>query len=204
MKKIGIIDYDAGNLFSITNSLKYLKINFIISDKNEELEKCSHLILPGVGSFLPAMNSLKKKGLDKFIKQSVFKNKPILGICLGMQLLFSKSSEFGNNIGLNLIKGKVNKIRSNKIKIPIVGWFKFQGLNKNIFSHHNGKYVYLVHSYECLPDNKKIIIGTYEPTSGKKIICAIQQNNIFAVQFHPEKSHYAGIKLLKIFYNYEN
>jgi len=132
MKKIGINDYDVGNFFSLENALKYLKINYVITDDVRVLEECSHIILPGVGAFLPAIKSLKKKKLDKFIKKIVLEKKPLMGICLGMQLLFEKSNEFGNHKGLNLIKGRVKKIELRKIKIPVIGWYKIN-MKKKFF-----------------------------------------------------------------------
>jgi len=204
MKKIGIIDYDVGNFFSLENALKYLKINYVITDDVRVLEECSHIILPGVGAFLPAIKSLKKKKLDKFIKKIVLEKKPLMGICLGMQLLFEKSNEFGNHKGLNLIKGRVKKIELRKIKIPVIGWYKIN-MKKKFFSKKlNIKYVYLIHSYECIPADKNHIMATYTLQKEKKIVCAVKKDNIFAVQFHPEKSDFDGIKILKSFYNYKN
>ena len=203
MKKIGIIDYEAGNLFSLENSLRYLKFNYIISDNKKDLNDCSHIILPGVGAFSAAINFLKKKKLDNFIKKIVIQGKPILGICLGMQLFFETSTEFGTHKGLNLIKGKVKKIKLNNTKIPVVGWFKIKTRKRSFIEKFNNEYVYLVHSFECMPKEKKVICGSYTLGKEKKIICAIQKDNIFAVQFHPEKSDLSGMNILKSFYDYK-
>ena len=203
MKKIGIIHYETGNLFSLSNSLKYLKINHVISDDEKILNKCSHLILPGVGAFSTAIKSLKKKNLDKLIIKYANEEKPILGICLGMQLFFESSNEFGLHKGLNLIKGKVKKIKYKKTKLPVIGWLKLKATNKSFIKEIDNKYVYLVHSFECLPTEKKTIAGKYSLSKEKEIICAIQRDNIFAVQFHPEKSDFNGLKILKNFYNYK-
>ena len=204
MKKIGIIDYDAGNLFSLENSLKFQNIKYEISDDINVLDNCSHLILPGVGAFSPAIKSLKKKNLDKFIRRAVYEKKPILGICLGMQLLFENSNEFGKHKGLNLIEGKVLKIKYKKIKVPVIGWFKINVKKKSFLNNFKNKFVYLVHSFECIPKEKNVVVGDYVLDNEKKIVCAIQKDNIFAVQFHPEKSDFDGIKILKSFYNYKN
>jgi imidazole glycerol-phosphate synthase subunit HisH len=202
MKKIGIIDYDVGNLFSLENALKYLKFNYVISNDEKILNKCSHIILPGVGAFAPAIKNLKKKKLDKFIKKIVNEGKPLLGICLGMQLLFESSNEFGNCKGLGLIKGSVKKIEFKFSKLPVVGWFKVSVKNKNFINKLNNEYVYLIHSYECLPKDNEIEYSYYTLKKRKKIVCTIKKNNIFAVQFHPEKSHYHGLIVLKNFYDF--
>tara|TARA_Y100000591_G_C21652614_1_gene603656 strand:+ start:240 stop:851 length:612 start_codon:yes stop_codon:yes gene_type:complete len=200
MKKIGIIDYEAGNLFSLENALKFLKFNYLISDNPKVLSKCSHIILPGVGAFAPAIKNLKKKKLDKFLKKVSDDKKPLLGICLGMQLFFERSNEYGNHKGLNLIKGRVKKIDFKLSKLPVVGWFKIKSKYKSFTHELNNKYVYLVHSYECMPENNKVICGYYRLNKKKKVICSIQKDNIFAVQFHPEKSDIDGMKVLKKFY----
>ena len=198
MKKIGIIDCDVGNFFSLENALKHLKIKYIISKKENHLNDCTHLILPGVGAFLPAISSLKKYRMDKFIKRAILDNKPILGICLGMQLLFETSNEFGVHKGLSLIKGKVKKINLKTSKVPIIGWQKLNTDKKSFLKNLNQKFVYLVHSYECIPEEKKNIIGTYN-LKDKKIICAVRKKNIIGIQFHPEKSDFEGVDILKQF-----
>ena len=175
MRKLGIIDHHAGNLFSLENALKILKIKYVITNKEKILNKCSHLILPGVGAFSPAMKSLKKNKLDKYLVKAANENRPILGICLGMQLLFETSNEFGLHKGLSLIKGKVKNIHSKHNKIPIIGWYKIDVNKKSFLGNFNDKYVYLVHSYECLVDNKNDIAATY--SLNKKIICAIQKKH---------------------------
>ena len=202
MRKLGIIDHHAGNLFSLENALKILKIKYVITNKEKILNKCSHLILPGVGAFSPAMKSLKKNKLDKYLIKAANENRPILGICLGMQLLFETSNEFGLHKGLSLIKGKVKNIHSQYNKIPIIGWYKIDVNKKYFLGNFNDKYVYLVHSYECLVDNKNDIAATYS-LNKKKIICAIQKKNIIATQFHPEKSDFDGLDMLKSFLNYK-
>jgi glutamine amidotransferase len=202
MKKLGIIDYNAGNLFSLENALKMLNVRYIITTKKKLLDECSHIILPGVGAFSPAMKSLKKNKLDKFLISAANKNKPILGICLGMQMLFEKSSEFGSHKGLSLIKGVVKKINLKNCKIPIIGWYKICVDKKSFLKRFNKEYVYLVHSYECLVVENNDIAATYT-MSKKKIVCAIQKKNIFAMQFHPEKSDLQGLSMLKNFLKYK-
>jgi imidazole glycerol-phosphate synthase subunit HisH len=202
MKKLGIIDHNAGNLFSLENALKMLNVKYIITNKKKLLDECSHLILPGVGAFSPAMKSLKKNKLDKFLIKAASKNKPILGICLGMQMLFEISSEFGSHKGLSLIKGVVKKINLKNCKIPVIGWYKISVNKKSFLKKFNKDYVYLVHSYECLVAENDDIAATYT-INEKKIVCAIQKKNIFAVQFHPEKSDIQGLSILKNFLTYK-
>lgn len=198
MKKIGIIDYEVGNLFSLKNALEYLNINFIISRSEKELANCSHLILPGVGAFLPAISSLKKYKMDRFLKKSSLDEVPIMGICLGMQLFFNSSNEFGIHHGLSLIQGKVKKINNKINKIPIIGWHKIKTNKNNFLNSINNKFVYLLHSYECIPDDKNDIIGIYK-INNQKIVCAVRKKNIIGVQFHPEKSDFDGIEIFKQF-----
>ncbi len=200
MKKVGIIDCDVGNFFSLENALKHLNIKFIISKEKNELKNCTHLILPGVGAFSHAMKSLKNSKMDKFIRIAVLENKPLLGICLGMQLLFEKSNEFGNHEGLSLIKGKVVKINPRNFNIPIIGWQKICANKKNFLKSWDQKFVYLVHSYECIPLKNQYIISSYT-VGKKKIVCAVKKKNIIGVQFHPEKSSFEGLKIFKKFIN---
>ena len=198
MRKIGIIDYDVGNFFSLENALKELNVDYIISNKEKYLDKCSHIVLPGVGAFLPAMRSLKKYKMDKFIYKANLEKKFILGICLGMQLLLDSSNEHSVNKGLSLIKGKVKKIENKNLKTPIIGWYKMNTKSNSFLKNFNNKYGYLVHSYECIPENENNIIGTYKILD-KKVVCAVQNNNVIGLQFHPEKSDYQGIKIFKNF-----
>jgi imidazole glycerol-phosphate synthase subunit HisH len=201
MRRVAIVDYGVGNLLSLQRSLNYSKIKNIITSDHKQIEKSSHLILPGVGAFGSAINLLKKKKLDLVIKEFSIKEKPILGICLGMQLLFNKSYEFGQWKGLNLIEGKVKKINIKKFNLPIVGWYNLQvKKKKNLLNVFNNKSVYLLHTYECIPLEKNAIIGHYN-LDKYKITCAVQKKNIVGMQFHPEKSSYDGIKMLKNFYN---
>lgn len=199
MTKVAIIDYGVGNLLSLKRAFEHIKINSVTTDNPSIIEKCTHLILPGVGSFSPAMKLLKKKKLDIEIKKFVKNKKPVLGICLGMQLLFDESEEFGIWKGLSVIPGKVKKINKKNIHVPIIGWYKLQLINNNNFlKNYDNKYFYLVHSYECKPKNRKHIIAGYN--MGKnKIVSAIKYKNIFGLQFHPEKSSLTGLKLLKDF-----
>jgi glutamine amidotransferase len=195
---IAIVDYGVGNLNSVQNALKTLNIPSIISSDNEEIAKSRSIIVPGVGAFPDAMKNLKDKGLDKVIKAAAKEGKPILGICLGMQLFFEESEEIEKCQGLGLLKGTIKKLEGS-IKIPHMGW------NSLCFEKHcslledvnENSYVYFVHSYyaQVREDNIVNAYSIYE----KKIPAIVSKDNIFGMQFHPEKSGEAGMKLLKNF-----
>ncbi len=200
MNRTAIINYGVGNVLSIKRSLDYLGMKSIITNDKKKIKDCSHLILPGVGAFSSAMKLLKEGGLDQVIKDFANTGKPVLGICLGMQLLFEESYEFGKWKGLNILPGKVTKINIKNENIPIVGWFKIKSKNKNFLEKYDGKYLYLVHSYECRPKRKKDEIGIYR-INKNKILCAVKNKNILGFQFHPEKSSFDGLQILKDFCN---
>lgn len=196
---IGIIDYGVGNLKNVSGALDRLNVDNIITDDISKLEKCEKLILPGVGAFKEGMNGLKERGLDKFLKSWVLSGKYILGICLGMQLLFDRSYEMGECDGLKFIKGEVVKFSSDmNLKIPHMGW---NNLEKNhddeilneLFK--SGKdYVYFVHSFYAsdLKDENLIAYANY----GVKVPAIVRNKNVMGMQFHPEKSDKVGMRLL--------
>jgi glutamine amidotransferase len=203
--KIMIIDYGCGNVESIKRGFDKINIECQISDVTSELKLATHLILPGVGAFKNAMKSLKNKNFLPIILDHYKKNKPLLGICLGMQLLFTKSNEFGETKGLDIFKGKVCKLNSDndkKYKIPNIGWYKLQEnleaiKDNNITELNNGEY-YHVHSYHCKPiDTKKI---THQiDFNNNKVCVSYRDKNVVGVQFHPEKSRNAGLDFLNFF-----
>ena len=194
---IVIIDYGLGNLGSVKNALDKLGVISLISKSINDIKKSSGLIIPGVGAAGEGMKNLKELRLDKIIIQEAAKGKPILGICLGMQLLMSKSEE-GNVDCLNCIDGQVLKF-DTPLKVPQIGWntVKTDRKNKLFKKIPNNSYFYFVHSYYCSPTENKAGIGITE--YGIKFSSAIQKNNIFGVQFHPEKSGENGLELLKNF-----
>jgi glutamine amidotransferase len=199
-----IIDYGLGNLGSVKNALDKLGVNSRISKSVSDIEMADGLILPGVGAAREGMKNLKARQLDTLIKQAVKKGKPILGICLGMQLLMSKSEE-GNVDCLNIVEGKVQKF-TVLLKVPQIGWNTVTAKkNTRLFMDiPQNSYFYFVHSYYCVPTRKKIYIG--ETEYGTQFCSALQNKNIFGVQFHPEKSGENGLLLLKNFTKiaYEN
>ena len=206
MKKIVIIDYECGNLLSLSRAIETLGFKpELTKDKNKILD-ASHLILPGVGAFGHAMNKLEKYDLKKTIKDYVNLKKPLLGICLGMQALFSKSYEFGTHEGLDIIEGEVIKIESpeSKIKVPHIGWNEIfpTEINENcikIFSKDlHGKNFYFVHSYIGVSKNlnKTNAVAKY---SNITIPAIVSSENVYGCKFHKEKSGKNGISLIKNF-----
>ena len=201
---IGVINFGLGNLGSIINSFEEINANIKIISDPKDIDNIEHLILPGVGSFRLGMKNLLNKGWDKKIFSHVEKQKPLLGICLGMQLLFDRGEEDGECKGLGLIKGKVIKMKSMKNrKLPHVGWNQLNFKNKHpIFEkvRDNVDY-YFVHSYECLVENSSNIISTSNYHT-EILSCVSNGNNVVGTQFHPEKSPPNGLKILKNFLNW--
>ena len=200
MKKIIIVDYGMNNLFSIYNSILHLGFNVEVSSNHQKILNSDVLILPGVGSFPKAMNRIKKMKLDKVIKHAALSNKLIIGICLGMQLLFNNSREFGITKGLGIISGEVQKLnyKNKKIITPHVGWNKVKVSNKykKEFLKFEEKNFYYVHSFFVSNINDKYIC-MQSNYSGVKIPSLVKSKNIVAFQFHPEKSGKTGLKLLQ-------
>lgn len=194
---ISIIDYGAGNLLSVKKALDFLNIPSVVTSKKEDIKKSSAIILPGVGAFPDAMESLHKSGLVETIKEQA-RLKPFLGICLGMQLLFQKSFEFKECEGLGLIDGEVEKIVAEGLKIPHMGWndLKIQNNCPLLGGINEGDYVYFVHSFKAQTDDKNINAYTIY---GEKIPALVSNGNIYGAQFHPEKSSEVGLKILKNF-----
>ena len=195
---IGIIDYKMGNIGSIQNMLKRISVKSVISSKIELLNNCVKLILPGVGSFDQGMKNLKNHNFIRFLNDYVIKDKkPILGICLGMQLFADKSEE-GDLSGLGWIKGNVKKfnLRKDGLKVPHMGWNNIECKNSKLFLNlPNEKRFYFVHSFFFECKNKENIISTTD--YGINFASSINKQNIWGTQFHPEKSHICGMNLLK-------
>lgn len=197
---IAIIDYGAGNLHSVQNALKYLGAENFVSDDSEKILSAEKIILPGVGAFGDAMAALEEKKLTDTVKKAVEMGKPILGICLGMQLFFDESEESPGVSGLGILKGKFKKIpKISDIKIPHIGWNSLEMPKQSRILKDIGDepYVYFVHSYYLEAENKEDV-SAYT-IYGQKIAVAAEKDNIFLTQFHPEKSGDIGLKILKNF-----
>ncbi|MGN1480619.1 imidazole glycerol phosphate synthase subunit HisH [Porcipelethomonas sp.] len=195
---IAVIDYGAGNIFSVKNALDYLGFDSILTSKREDIENADALILPGVGAFPSAMGMLEKSGLIDTIKTEA-KKKPFLGICLGMQLIFEKGYEFEECDGLGLIPGSVKKMEEPDLIIPHMGWNKLEIQNECplLSGLDENSYVYFVHSYKAFCDDKNI--AAYSVYGGKVPALVYDGNTVFGAQFHPEKSGNTGLKILKNF-----
>jgi len=197
---ITIIDYNVGNIRSITNMLSHFKnINIQVTNDPDLILKSDKLILPGVGAFGLAMNKINSLNIDTSIKEYIKRGNSILGICLGMQLLMERSNELGENKGLSLIPGNVEKI-SNEVCgiLPNIGYYKLNVLNK--YFKYPDSWYYFIHSYHCLPSNSKHIASTVNIDSNF-IVSSIIKDNIHGCQFHPERSSDAGLKFFKLFLN---
>lgn len=197
---IAIIDYDAGNLKSVEKALAYIGEESVITGERKEILKADKVILPGVGSFGDAMANLKRLGLDDVIREVAANGTPFLGICLGLQLLFESSEETPGVEGLGILKGKVLRIPDKEgLKIPHIGWNSLK-LSKNgrLFQGMTGEpYVYFVHSYYLQAENPDIVKATTDYSTC--IHASVEQGNVFACQFHPEKSSAVGLQILKNF-----
>lgn len=199
---IAIIDYGAGNLFSLSSSLKMIGEEAVITDDAETIAKADRMILPGVGAFGDAAEALKERGLDKVIKDEALSGKPLMGICLGMQLLFEKSLEYGEHDGLGLVHGTVRPLAGyipEGLKIPQIGWnsLTFHGEKHQIFRDvEEGSFVYFVHSYygDADPDE---LAATCE--YGKTVTACVASGSVVGCQFHPEKSGEVGLSILRAF-----
>ncbi len=207
--KACIIDYGLGNLFSVHNACLYAGMDALISSSKDDIFKSDLVILPGVGAFSDAMNVLKSMDLVEPLKDYIAAGSPLIGICLGLQLLMSESYEFGVHKGLNIIEGEVvrfdNGHSANRVKVPNTGWCRIQQATDNnvngsawgsspLSSINDGEYMYFVHSYYIKPVSRQVMVSTSE-YEGTVFCSSIQKGNVFACQFHPERSGPAGLEI---------
>lgn len=195
---IAIIDYGMGNLKSVKNALDKLEIENVITNDCDEIRKAKGIILPGVGAFSDAMKNLKECNLIELIKEEAESGKLILGICLGMQVLFEKSYEGEETLGFGFLKGEVVKMEGNKIRIPHIGWNLLKGKDNELISLNKKSYVYFVHSYYGSEMNENELLN-YVEYGEYKIPALVNRKNIYGAQFHPEKSGEVGLEILKNF-----
>ena len=195
---IAVIDYDAGNLFSVKNALDYLELPSVLTSDPAEIERADAVILPGVGAFGDAMDKLNRRGLTRLLREQAGK-KPLLGICLGMQVLFEKGFEFGEHEGLGLLPGSVERMAPDGLKIPHMGWNSLDVLRDDpLFRYFkSGEYVYYVHSFYAR-DCDASTLGTSR-YGNVAVTGAVRCGNVWGAQFHPEKSGDAGLRLLRAF-----
>ena len=196
---VGIIDYGVGNLFSLQSSFKAIGEEAFVSGDAAELSKADRLVLPGVGAFEDAANKLRASGLDTFVRRQAAAGKPLLGICLGMQMLFEKSFEYGEHEGLGLLKGQVVPMTGKinpELKIPHMGWNALEVKQGKLLSDVDGQHVYFVHSFfaEGCEDSLSAVTEYDIP-----ITAAVEKGNIFGCQFHQEKSGNIGLSILRKF-----
>lgn len=199
---IAIIDYDAGNVKSVEKALQALNQEVVITNDKATLLAADKVILPGVGAFGDAMEKLQAYGLVEVIQELVEKKKPFLGICLGLQLMFEESEESPGVKGLGLLKGKIVRFPQSELKVPQIGWNSLEFPKESVLFNgiNSGEYVYFVHSY-YLKAVEDIVIATTE--YGVTVHAAVEKDNIFACQFHPEKSSGVGLHILKNFVEYK-
>ena len=197
---IGIVNYNMGNLASVANAFKKIGAKAEIVSDADKLKNYDKLLFPGVGAFGDAMEHLKETNLDEAIKEFIKSGKYVLGVCLGMQLLFEKSQEFGEHKGLGIIEGEVvrfDKSIEKRYKVPHMGWNKmFFKKNVPLFEGLEDPYLYFVHSFHVVCDDKYAIGKTIY---GYEFVSAVNKDNVFGFQPHPEKSHNAGLKILDNF-----
>ncbi len=198
---IAIVDYGVGNLFSLVSSLRAIGENAIVTSDKNEILNADRLILPGVGAFEDAIQKLRDSGLDKTLYEFASTGKELMGICLGMQLLFEKSYEYGEHEGLGLLKGEICPIKNDvpaSLKIPHIGWNALKFTKKHpLFRYiENGSCVYFVHSYYAKGCEDSIIASA---EYGTDVCAAVAKGNIMGCQFHPEKSGAVGLNILKAF-----
>lgn len=202
---IAIIDYDAGNIRSAEKALQFLGAETVITRDRKTILAADRVVLPGVGAFGDAMGKLRSYGLEEVIHETVKKGTPFLGICLGLQLLFESSEESEGVEGLGIFKGRIVRIPDAPgLKIPHIGWNSLHYPNKGTLFREvaEDSYVYFVHSYYAQPEEASIIRATTQ--YGAELVASVEKDNVFACQFHPEKSSEVGMQILKNFMTYEN
>ncbi len=195
---IAIIDYGVGNLRSVEKALAAMGCEAVICSDENVLRKAERLVLPGVGAFGACMKALKERGFDRLVKERAGEGTPLLGVCVGMQLLFDESEEFGSTRGLGLLRGSVRRF-SGDLVVPHVGWNRIdqkraQALFEGI---EDGAFCYFVHSFYCEPADAHVVVG--ETEYGVRYASVVAEANVCGVQFHPEKSQDVGLRMLKNF-----
>lgn len=195
MARVAILDYGVGNLRSVEKAFAAAGASAIISDDERILREAEALVLPGVGAFAECMKELSARGFDELIRERVAEGTPLLGVCVGMQMLFEESEEFGKTAGLGLLRGRVRRF-SDELLVPQVGWNQVRQPRAHwlLEGIEDQAFFYFVHSFYCEPDDPAVVIG--ETDYGAAYASVVAQRRIYGVQFHPEKSQAAGLRLL--------
>ena len=199
---IAVIDYGMGNLRSVEKALEAVGAKVVVTSKARDIERCGKLVFPGVGSFGGAMKELRARRLIGPIKDAIDSGKPFLGLCLGLQLLFQKSEEAPGVKGLGILAGEVRRFRAGALKVPHMGWNNIKvNIQYSKFKILNGisdnSYMYFVHSYYVKPEDKDVVLTTTD--YGIRFASGVAMNNVYGLQFHPEKSQAVGLKVLRNF-----
>lgn len=195
---IAILDYGMGNRASVQNALGFLGYESVVTQDPAVIALASHLILPGVGAFADGIKAIRERGLDRVMAEEIAKGKPLLGICLGMQLLASKGEEGGSFEGLGFIPGIVKRLSADELRIPHVGWNDVTPkAGENLFAGTGPDVFYFVHSFALVTDEASDVIASCE--YGTPFVAAVRRGNVVGVQFHPEKSQASGLQVLKNF-----
>ena len=196
--RVAIIDYGVGNLRSVEKAFAATGTEAVVTSDESLLRGAERLVLPGVGAFATCMRELSSRGFDELVRERVNEGTPLLGVCVGMQMLFEESEEFGKTVGLGFLKGCVQRFPAD-LTVPQVGWNQVhqRGIHPLLANIADNAFFYFVHSYSCEPDNRSVVIG--ETEYGVLYPSVVSQDNICGVQFHPEKSQSAGLNLLANF-----
>lgn len=198
---IAVIDYGVGNLFSLCSSLRRVGADVVVTKDEKEISRADKLVLPGVGAFADAIGRLRTSGLDNVLKRAAANGTPLMGICLGMQLLFERSLEYGEHIGLGLLQGTVAPIKGAvdaRLKVPQIGWNGLHITREHPLLRyvHESEHAYFVHSYYATDCDSSVIATT---DYGKPLTAAVAKDNVTGCQFHPEKSGEVGLRILRGF-----
>ena len=198
MSQVVIIDYGVGNLRSVEKAFAATGCEALISSDEDTLRAAQRLVLPGVGAFGACMKALKERGFDRLVREKASEGTPLLGVCVGMQMLFEESDEFGSTAGLKLLKGRVRRF-GNELVVPQVGWNRIHQKREHALFDGvgDGAFCYFVHSFYCQPSDIEVVVG--ETEYGQRYASVVARGNICGVQFHPEKSQDVGLRMLKNF-----
>ena len=198
MSYVAIIDYGVGNLRSVEKAFAATGCEALISADEETLRAAQRLVLPGVGAFGACMKALKERGFERLVLEKASEGTPLLGVCVGMQMLFEESDEFGSTPGLGLLKGSVRRF-GNELVVPQVGWNRINQKREHALFDGvaDGAFCYFVHSFYCQPSDEEVVVG--ETEYGQRYASVVARGNICGVQFHPEKSQDVGLRMLRNF-----